>query len=828
MTGETINYTMGLFTGSSKWDRYHFDRRTKLFQITGYTNPPNERFSGNTKDTIYNMVSKSGLTITYYNQLYGGFYQGFFKLFGYDYETFPTRTNEGWTAEMLIRPRYVDEFAPTSFQTTLNLTYPENDNTFFYFGARAENKFYHHDSGSPSSDSGYTRVTSVLSGCLETCACSNTGVTNSRCVEVYEPLVYKAQHNTDCNCGCNATTQVPNSDKDPLYDSMSNSFSLRLSGDPKNPKVCVKVLTFTGGCITTGTCPTTGITYQTGYTITEYCSSNQIFDYCEDLNSDYTTKEHWILVDCVWERSTYFDTCDLYYRGGLGLISDTEYVDSLSNNSILLIQPPITHEGSAPAEEVEIVNLNERWLIEREDRLGVLKIYINGRLFYVINGFEEVIPRALNTEKEKQLGVPFNLSWGGGSQGLRESLTFTGCPTTLTGLTYMQDPEVMPNQTLSGTSLSALTTNILIEPTFGGTFDGAISQFRMYTEPLSYPEVIHNFEILKSPFLLFDYGCPDCSDGLINDICIIVSGDNLTFSSTTFADKTFNLYYEVSEDNPRYLITSNQTFPFTVNNTTIPNCCYNNFYLYLIEEDQTVILTCVIPNLPTPTPTLTPTNTPTPSVTATIGTTPTPTETNTPTPTKTVTPTPTKTSTLTPTPTKTSTLTPTPTITQTPTNTSTLTPTPTVTPTLSITPSPSPAEPLKMYVIGNQKDGNCSVSSMVVQYRNINGNYVSQTLGSRTDIGYMTVISYASYPPRWISGPASPDGFDLIDLGTYTPTSCYNFQLTTYCQTLPPDLTLNYVDCNGVSQTIDYAGESLYTFSARTFTAENKIYVENI
>ena len=133
-----------------------------------------------------------------------------------------------------------------------------------------------------------------------------------------------------------------------------------------------------------------------------------------------------------------------------------------------------------------------------------------------------------------------------------------------------------------------------------------------------------------------------------------------------------------------------------------------------------------------------------------------------------------------------------------------------------------------MYVIGNQKDGDCSVSSMVVQYRNINGNYVSQTLGSLTDIGYMTVISYASYPPRWISGPASPDGFDLIDLGTYTSTSCYNFQATTYCHTTPPTLTLNYVDCNGVNQTIDYAGESQYTFSARTFNAENKIYVEKL
>jgi len=178
MTGETINYTMGLFTGSSKWNRYYYDRRQKLINITGYTNPPNERFSGNTKETVYNIVTKTGNTIGVYNQLYGGFYQGFFKLFGYDYETFPNRTNEGWTVEMLLRARQKDQYIPTSAQTTLNLTYPKNENTFFYFGSRAENKFYHHASGSPDSDSGYTRVTSVLEGCLQTCACSNTGVTN--------------------------------------------------------------------------------------------------------------------------------------------------------------------------------------------------------------------------------------------------------------------------------------------------------------------------------------------------------------------------------------------------------------------------------------------------------------------------------------------------------------------------------------------------------------------------------------------------------------------------------------------------------------------------
>jgi hypothetical protein len=34
MSGETIYYTMGLYTGLTKWDRYHFDRRTKLIAVT--------------------------------------------------------------------------------------------------------------------------------------------------------------------------------------------------------------------------------------------------------------------------------------------------------------------------------------------------------------------------------------------------------------------------------------------------------------------------------------------------------------------------------------------------------------------------------------------------------------------------------------------------------------------------------------------------------------------------------------------------------------------------------------------------------------------------
>ena len=516
MSGETISFTMGLLTGSSKFDRYSFDRRFKMFSVTGYTTEPNQRFSGNTATTVYNIVSKLSGSIGNYNQLYGGFYQGFFKLFGYDYETFPIRTNKGWTVEMNLKPRLSDEFAPSEGEIYLNTVYPQNKNTFFYFGARAENKFYHYASGHPQSDSGYTRVTELL-GNLQTCACSNTATTNSRCIEVYNPEEYSVVHNINCNCGC-PTSSVLNPEKNPLFDSMSNAMSIRLSGDPSNPKICVKVLKFTGDCIVTGTTPSTGITYQTGYTITEHCSSSSIYDYCIGRNSEFFQAERWFLADIVWERNSYFDTCDLYYKGGLGLITKFEYVDSLSNNSVLLIEPPVTHTGSPAPDQVEIVNLNEKWLIEKSDRLGSLKIYVNGKLFYVINGFEEIIPRGLNTEKEKQLGVPFNISWGGGTQGLRESLTFSGIPTTLIGLNYIQDPEVMPNETLSGTSLSALTTNIFIEPNFAGTFEGGISQFRMYTEPLNYSEIVHNFDIIKNNFSMFDPRCPNCSNLIIDDI----------------------------------------------------------------------------------------------------------------------------------------------------------------------------------------------------------------------------------------------------------------------------------------------------------------------
>ena len=571
LTGETLYYTMGV-RDDYKFHPHYYDRRMKLHMVTGYTTPPNVVFSGRPKTTMYNIVSKSEPTIGYYQELYGGFYQGFYKLFGYDYEVFPERLNKGWTMETVIKPRILDQFnINTNTEEYLNTRYPENAGTFFYFGTRAENKYYHFADGNPASDSGYTRVTSGLTS-LSSCTCNETGYTNANCVKLYPTSATTAYHNIGCGCG-SCTEQLPVPPLDPKFDVLSNALSIRFSGCAADPRICVKSIIITGDCVTTGSCSTTGLTWQTGYTISEVCSP-PIYEICDYICSAIT-EDRWVMVTAVFERYTTIEECDLFNLGGLGDIREVTYQSILNDTSYNLIMPPETHSGGTKEDKVYRVVFDRRWFDDEWYRLGRLKIYINGYYFMVIENFEEIIPRELNCEKEKQLGVPFNISWGGGSQGLHDHLIFKECSTwdwsvgnidtdliytacsgnviTLTGLTgqsgtiytkynttpyftspstastltytgnyiplegpYGQDPELFPDEILSATTLSGLTTQILMEQNFGGTFMGGLSQFRMYTEAFNSSQVQHNFRILKDRFNLFDYWCPNCLTPSIN------------------------------------------------------------------------------------------------------------------------------------------------------------------------------------------------------------------------------------------------------------------------------------------------------------------------
>jgi hypothetical protein len=589
MSGETIEITTGLYTTESdKFSRYKYDRRMKLHPITGFTTSENRLWNDNSYN--YDLSYETdGDSVGYYARLNGGFFQGFYKIPGYDYQVFPQRPSLGWTTEILLRYRWTGDT-----DNGLNQRYPENKGTFFYLGSRAENKFYHYADGHPLQDTGYTRVTSGLT-CMHTCECEQTGVTASNsCLQVYQPSgVTSTNCSCGCPCGCVSNAEYP--EKDPLYDGVSNGLSLRLSGETGNPKLCVRTYRITGGCETTNVC-TEGKVYTTGTSVTEWCSTRGIFDECKDTT--YVNVEHWAQIDAVFQRNEWFDTCDLSTKGGLAILVDDIFTATTANNSVSLIEPPLTHEKDYDPATTEVVKFTDEWTESQKYRLGTLKFYVNGKLFMVAENFEEIIPRLLNVEKEKQIGVGYNISIGGGTQGLHDNLTFSGgCPTNLSGLTYQQDPECLTTQDLNNTIYSGLTTNIKLEEYFGGSMIGDISAFRMYVEPLNASQIKHNFKLLKDKYTLLDPFCLKC------DILVVPTQTPLiTPTQTPTVTQT-----------PTNTPTVTQTPTNTPTVTTTPT------------QTNTPTNTLTPTQTNTPTNTLTPTQTNTPTVTQT------PTQTNTPT-----------------------------------------------------------------------------------------------------------------------------------------------------------------------------------------------------
>jgi hypothetical protein len=603
MSGETIQITTGLYTNNSdKYSRYKYDRRMKLHPITGFTTTQNRLWNDNSYSYDLNYATNGG-PVGYFARLNGGFFQGFYKIPGYDYQVFPQRMPLGWTAEFMLRYRWTGDTS-----VGMNNRYPDNKGTFFYMGSRAENKFYHYADGEPKQDTGYTRVTSGLT-CMETCGCASSANTSSDCLKVYQ-ISGGTSQNCACGCSCNCDVTVQYPEKDPLYDGVSNGLSIRLSGDNGNPRICIKTYTITGGCETSGTC-LTGLTYTTGTSVTEWCSTRGIFDECK--NTTYINVEHWVQIDAVFQRNQWLDTCDLYEKGGLGLLVDTIYTATPANNSVSLIEPPLTHELPYDPATTEIVTFNDNWTEEKKYRLGTLKIFVNGKLFMVAENFEEIIPRLLDVQKEKQIGVGYNISIGGGTQGLKDNLTFSGgCPETISEITYQQDPECLTTHDLDNTIYSGLTTHIKLEEYFGGSLIGDISAFRMYVEPLNASQVKHNFRILKNRYTLLNPECPDC--------VIIIPSNDLEYLPLPCDD--LELLPLPCDDL--------ELLPLPCDDLELLPLPCND-----LEYDLIPCPTVTPTNTPTETPTETPTNTPTETPTNT----PTNTETPTITPTQTITPT---------------------------------------------------------------------------------------------------------------------------------------------------------------------------------------------
>lgn len=94
--------------------------------------------TGNTKNYVYPMFYREDETDGKYLSFKGGFWQGFYKLYGFEYQTLPNGPDLEWNMYFRIRPRSDYEVE----HGTLNEKHPENSGIFFYMGTRAENKFW--------------------------------------------------------------------------------------------------------------------------------------------------------------------------------------------------------------------------------------------------------------------------------------------------------------------------------------------------------------------------------------------------------------------------------------------------------------------------------------------------------------------------------------------------------------------------------------------------------------------------------------------------------------------------------------------------------------
>jgi hypothetical protein len=439
------------------------------------------RISGSTGDYIYPIDILNDVSGDY-AQFCGGFYQGYYKIDGSTYQVLPTRVHKGWVAAFWLKK---DETLCSGYTaTTLNDTYPDNKGIFFYMGTRAENKFWNRFEGA---DTGCTSGCTVESGCTDTLSpwCTVPKETdifigssgNTFPLSPYQVnqteitnqfLIYgrASVYSTICStCGGNVSgfgqKNVCDYDGSPIIITTPKT----VLSNTQNPFLIYGRAS--SGSTRCGSCGG----YYSGLGNQNVCTFSGTERSIEYDNLDYNVD---ILDNALAFRIK--DDGSIGYRALVitGQCSGTTYISGAT----------ILEEYSASGTVSGNVwtNVMIRFTTDYYDdcdleikpkRTGKLMFYVNGKLKFVVNNFSEFIARRLNDHMEKQVGVPFNISLGGGSQGLIETQTFDG-----------RDPE---------------DANLPIEENFGGSFIGGISQFKLYICDLYFDTIqnIYNEEKLR-------------------------------------------------------------------------------------------------------------------------------------------------------------------------------------------------------------------------------------------------------------------------------------------------------------------------------------------
>lgn len=416
--------------------------------------------TGYTGNFIYDIYQDIGPGKNYL-RLKGGFLQGYYRLDGYNYQVLPNRYEKGYTISVSVRK---DDSILVPGENYINTKYPSNKGMFLYFGTRAENKYWNQFNGNSSGDcvnslEEYCTITKETDVLLE--------LDNDYIVPLLPPAIeFKTYTNKFLIYGRGSNRRC---DSGKPYDGLgiytvcsfdnTKEVSVTVSGNTSNDN------TFkTNGFLIYGrgskrTCDS-GRPYD-GFGADTVCSySGNTINPETSLDKDLD----------VYDNALGFRIRDDGSIGYRYLTSEKICEGDKTITKVKMVEG-YTIPGLVP--DLIWTNIQLKWKpftkldeCDPKQRKGKLMVYVDCFLKHTFNDFPEFIGRRLNDLKEKQVGVPYNISLGGGTQGLLESITLDGLD---------------PND-----------TNLIIEKNFAGTFIGDIKNFKIFNDSLNWCEIKKN------------------------------------------------------------------------------------------------------------------------------------------------------------------------------------------------------------------------------------------------------------------------------------------------------------------------------------------------
>lgn len=437
------------------------------------------------------------------SRLNGGWYQGFFCANdGTDYKVLPTDIDSGWTFEFVLKKHDL-----ANSKKRLNDEYPENKGIFFYIGTRAENKWWTH----------YVDVNNFQR--YDKRGLSNEYVSSEYIddiqlnidylTEVYqyekkkkeweyskEYLIYDEDESKaftdeyidDNYYGNNNTKYVEDDyiEKDLEID--ENTQIVTKDGhDLYTPNVKLyktdnKFLFFDRTCDGLTTDKWTPETEM----VMSYIAPPKMENYFTLLNRGCNGYDINSLKKIIDIKSREYNVLDDLYRnafalqikddGSIGYKYMVKDCDSEAEN--YKIESEFSNTGVITPDEWCTIHVKILPVIHKSKNLNCINnnpstdkmqiiFYVNGKIIMVSKELPMLNLKKLNDLNDKQEGVPFNISLGGGTQGLCETVD----------INYKKLPEY----------------KLPLEKEFGGSFIGFLKSFKFYTCDLNFTQLQYNF-----------------------------------------------------------------------------------------------------------------------------------------------------------------------------------------------------------------------------------------------------------------------------------------------------------------------------------------------